>query len=89
MVASNRNCGSMHINSSRKGKPPSNTAVSSKSPVARKQEVYSASHGGRRGNSREELKILGLDRVMTQVKQSCGLLHQSTRLRQLYQRVQF
>lgn len=70
------------------GKPPSNTAVSSKSPVARKQEVYSVSRR-KEGNLREELKILGLNRVMTQVKQSCGLLHQSTRLRQLYQRVQF
>lgn len=72
VVASNRNCGSMRINRSRRGKPPSNTAVSSKSPVATKQEVYSASHAGRRGNSRDELKILGLNRVMTQVKQSCS-----------------
>lgn len=70
-------------NSSRKGKPPNNTAVCSKSPMARKQEVYSVSHGGRGagdGNLREELKILGLDRVMTHSQE---LLHQSTRLRQL------
>ena len=86
MVASNGNHGSMRINSSRKVKPPSNTAVSSGSPMARKQEVYSVSHGGRRRNLREELKILGLDRIMTQSQE---LLHQSTRLRQLYERVQF
>ena len=84
MVASNRNSGSTQINSSREMKPPS--TVSSKSPMARKQEGYSVPHEGRRGNLREELTILGLDRVITQSQE---LLQWSTRLMQPWKTVQF
>ena len=50
-------------------------------PGSRKFTQYPTEEGGAGdGNLREELKILGLDRVMTHSQE---LLHQSTRLRQL------